>query len=822
MGSISGQSEHARRRAGGETGGESGGVTGGVTGGGGGTVWRGLEPLEPRLLLSASTLSTDISHVPFWDAETTSGGNGLMNRYGGASDAGINVTLARTTSDPQVRTGDAAILLNASIGNNGFGFITTKLGGAQPSSAYPDTRDIPQFQEARYFIRNDSGEAFTMRFEIKDYRDSNSHRANWSTVIPANGQWTEVVVPLNLATPGWVINGSPDLTRARQIAFVFEANQGTGVGGQVLLDDMVFVEPGGALDPATAPINDLVERLAERQFRSLWGAIDPDTGALETNAQDGRVMAMNTTSSVIKLLPGAIERGWVTQLEADLMLLKMVQTMDTGMDNQAAMGGGFLPARYLDRVTFTPANPEESVIDGAFMFLALYEYKSQAGTNGAVVTAIENLLDRFNFAAFQLPGGGWSFAYNHDTDSFINANYDGYGGEIWTISLAAHLAQVNHVDITTHFNSGTVRAASFLVDPANTQFNHAFTQFRPPFVQWLFDLYVDTNDRGTDSFPNASQSTNPFDNAVKYQKDVHDYFQQNGRGLFLQPDAGSSGSQYQQFSAYDDYGEPDVFMPWSVAFSFLGEPQFAEGALRNSLVHNLQGPFGLSDSAIWATGAAEPTSHQANNDLWNTSLSTMAFMDYLYDDSHFLSDLPEVKAALDLVFPDTIIQGDLNKDGFVGIADLNIVLGNWNQSVAPGDFFSGDPTNDGFVGIADLNIVLGNWNAVSPPATATATGESSVVAASASALESASASSSGETAVVETNNPASGRQRRVAGRQPSPTDHVSRSALAAWERDSRREAGVTAMRYQSPAVGESDESSSYTPSFGLWEPDGGR
>jgi hypothetical protein len=61
------------------------------------------------------------------------------------------------------------------------------------------------------------------------------------------------------------------------------------------------------------------------------------------------------------------------------------------------------------------------------------------------------------------------------------------------------------------------------------------------------------------------------------------------------------------------------------------------------------------------------------------------------------------------------IEGDLNSDGFVGIADINIVLSHWNQTVTEGYLFSGDPTGDGFVGIADLNIVLGNWNAGTPP-----------------------------------------------------------------------------------------------------------
>ncbi len=57
-----------------------------------------------------------------------------------------------------------------------------------------------------------------------------------------------------------------------------------------------------------------------------------------------------------------------------------------------------------------------------------------------------------------------------------------------------------------------------------------------------------------------------------------------------------------------------------------------------------------------------------------------------------------------------VLAGDLNGDGFVGIEDLNLVLGHWNQTVPSGDLLRGDPTGDGFVGIEDLNSVLGNWN----------------------------------------------------------------------------------------------------------------
>jgi BNR repeat-like domain len=64
------------------------------------------------------------------------------------------------------------------------------------------------------------------------------------------------------------------------------------------------------------------------------------------------------------------------------------------------------------------------------------------------------------------------------------------------------------------------------------------------------------------------------------------------------------------------------------------------------------------------------------------------------------------------------LAGDLDGDGFVGISDLNIVLGAWNQNVPPGNPLA-DPSGDGFIGIEDLNIVLGNWNAGTPPPAST-------------------------------------------------------------------------------------------------------
>ncbi len=74
-----------------------------------------------------------------------------------------------------------------------------------------------------------------------------------------------------------------------------------------------------------------------------------------------------------------------------------------------------------------------------------------------------------------------------------------------------------------------------------------------------------------------------------------------------------------------------------------------------------------------------------------------------------------VAANTELLAVEAYLQGDLDGDGFVGIADLNNVLGNWNRNVTPGFHIWGDPSGDGFVGIEDLNEVLGNWNAGTPP-----------------------------------------------------------------------------------------------------------
>ena len=101
--------------------------------------------------------------------------------------------------------------------------------------------------------------------------------------------------------------------------------------------------------------------------------------------------------------------------------------------------------------------------------------------------------------------------------------------------------------------------------------------------------------------------------------------------------------------------------------------------------------------------------------------------DFMYDNeskSFLLNDLTFVFQVDpfgtvyggDLVYytPIPDLPGDQNGDGYVGLDDLDIVLGSWNSSVPPGDARA-DVNGDGYVGLDDLDIVLNNWNTGTPP-----------------------------------------------------------------------------------------------------------
>ena len=62
----------------------------------------------------------------------------------------------------------------------------------------------------------------------------------------------------------------------------------------------------------------------------------------------------------------------------------------------------------------------------------------------------------------------------------------------------------------------------------------------------------------------------------------------------------------------------------------------------------------------------------------------------------------------------TTLEGDMNGDGVVNSADLDLVRGSWGATVEPGS--SGDGNGDGFVNSVDLDLVRANWGATAAAA----------------------------------------------------------------------------------------------------------
>ncbi|XAM01389.1 endonuclease/exonuclease/phosphatase family protein [Phycisphaeraceae bacterium D3-23] len=82
------------------------------------------------------------------------------------------------------------------------------------------------------------------------------------------------------------------------------------------------------------------------------------------------------------------------------------------------------------------------------------------------------------------------------------------------------------------------------------------------------------------------------------------------------------------------------------------------------------------------------------------------------DALHTVSDHRAVAIDFELA---PFILGDLTGDGFVGVADLDLLLANWGDSVAAYNRALGDPSGDGVVGQQDLALVLANWSQGTAP-----------------------------------------------------------------------------------------------------------
>ena len=549
----------------------------------------------------AWAVSHDLAVVPLFDGQRSE----FLNTWGGAWGPGSTQSIRLLPADAQSGRRVLCVELGQ-VPAAEHRYLQCFASGFGPTREYYQTRNLARYERLHIGLQNMTHTALRCALQVKDYRDSKSQSATYRFELPATEAAVSIEVPLALADAHWTVEGHPDLSRVLTIDFLFEPCTAIR-SGQVYLSDVSLVEPGGPVDIDTSPLPVLVERLARRQWDALWSARSRSHGMIPNNSYQATDAGLNTTAAVLWMLPAATRRGWVQQADADRYVESLVHTIGGLLDRAK-----YLPPRNVDWTTLKPSLlPEESSVDAAFLALALYQYKCLSSTSPRLAYGHRADAEPFRFRRLFLPrrlAHGLPLPHAPERGRvralrvrrlYERRQFDLAGGDSSCPAIACPSRRIG-----TPAPSG--RGCNW-PGPGHAPMVHQFKEFRAPFTQALWNLFVDVRQRGVDTYPDRGLAVNPWQNFVGYEQDVMSKLAAQGRPYLLQPDAGDDGTLtcYRQFSVCEDFGQSDLFMPWSAAMALLAGADRSEQSLRFLLQHRLYGPCGLTDSAKWATGAVQ-------------------------------------------------------------------------------------------------------------------------------------------------------------------------------------------------------------------------
>jgi len=261
-----------------------------------------------------------------------------------------------------------------------------------------------------------------------------------------------------------------------------------------------------------------------------------------------------------------------------------------------------------------------------------------------------------------------NYILDHPVSTCVTPNAFGYYGEAFSDNAwDAVTLQPFSNPVDPHTPRQEYQAAKSLIQLARLNPANADTTF------YIYTGWMTRSDAGTD-FHGAWYDPTPIDPDVGLVRN-NASFDWVYNELAIDPDL--AGVDLQIIPVGDVLAELDRRMALGEIPGFTGAQQL----YRDDLHMNNLGWFVASNTVLSTLFKLDPTGTPTNSDFMTAPPGQIEPIEIT----------PELGALIQGVVWDVVlshphtgfIDGDLDGDGFVGINDLNIVLGNWNQNAPP-------------------------------------------------------------------------------------------------------------------------------------------